>query len=128
MWLILCSLVENRNKVGIVDIYHGEKKPDDANLFLKDVITEIIDLLMHDIIINKENEKFNYPLKIKGFICDTPAKAFIKFTKSHTGYYSCTKCVIQGDYINDRICFSNLNKFRDRTDSDFRSKSQEDTT
>lgn len=46
--------------------------------------------------------------------------------KGHTGYYSCTKCVIKGGYINGKVCFSNLSKFRDRTDFDFRSKSQEE--
>lgn len=77
---------------------------------------------MHAIIING----FNYHFKIKSFICDTPAKAFIKFTKGHSGYYSCTKCVIEEDYINGGVCFPNLSKFRDRTDFDFRSKSQEE--
>ncbi|XP_071568774.1 uncharacterized protein [Temnothorax nylanderi] len=95
LWPILCSLVENHNKVGVVGIYCGERKPDDANVFLKDFIAEVIDLLTHGIIINREHERFNYPFKIKGFICDTPAKAFIKFTKGHTGYYSCRKCVIE---------------------------------
>lgn len=126
LWPILCSLVENRHKVGIVGIYCGERKPDDANVFLKDFIAEVIDLSTHGIIISREQERFNYPFKIKGFICDTPAKAFIKFTKGHTGYYSCTKCIKKGSYINDKVCFSNLNKFRDRTDFDFRSKSQEE--
>lgn len=69
LWPILCSLVENRCKVGIVGIYHGETKPNDANVFLKDFINEAIDLSMHGITINESN----YPFKIKGFICDTPA-------------------------------------------------------
>lgn len=67
MWPILCSLVENRCKVGIVGIYHGETKPNDANVFLKKFINEAIDLSTHDVTINKSN----YPFKIKGFICDT---------------------------------------------------------
>ncbi|XP_070523027.1 uncharacterized protein [Cardiocondyla obscurior] len=65
-------------------------------------------------------------LSTKKLDVQTPAKAFIKFTKGHTGYYSCTKCVMEGEYINNRVCFPNLNKFRDRTDFDFRSKFQKE--
>ncbi|XP_025157709.1 uncharacterized protein LOC112589299 [Harpegnathos saltator] len=38
-------------------------------------------------------------------ICDSPAKAFILMVKSHSGYESCTKCCIHGDYIENTICF-----------------------
>jgi hypothetical protein len=35
-------------------------------------------------------------LKIKAFICDAPAIAFIKGIKGHTGY--CERCTIRGEY------------------------------
>lgn len=42
------------------------------------------------------------------------------------GYCSCTKCHEEGTYINNRVCFPNTNHINLRTDSDYRSKAQED--
>jgi len=38
-------------------------------------------------------------------ICDALAKSFVLCTKRHTGFYSCTKCLIKSKYINGRVCF-----------------------
>jgi len=117
---ILCNLVENFNEVNIVGIYYGNEKPADANVFLKDVTEEAINLTTYGITINDHT----YPFKINAFICDVPAKSFIKFTKGHSGYYSCSKCTAEGEYIRDRVCYPYLNSFPLRTDSDFRLKLQ----
>jgi hypothetical protein len=34
-----------------------------------------------------------------------PAKSFILRTKGHSGFSSCTRCKIEGEYINNRVCF-----------------------
>jgi len=39
---ILCNLVNNFSEVNVIGIYHGFKKPSDANLFLKSFIEEEI--------------------------------------------------------------------------------------
>lgn len=41
-----------------------------------------------------------YSVKIYNFICDAPARAFIKCIKIHTGYASCEKCTEYGKYAN----------------------------
>lgn len=66
-----------------------------------------------------------YPFKLKMILCDAPAKAYILSIKGHSGYFSCNKCLLEGDYIEGRVCFPNLN-FVERTDQDFLNKIQEE--
>ncbi|XP_076299700.1 uncharacterized protein LOC143218433 [Lasioglossum baleicum] len=106
----------------MIGIYHGYEKPKDANSFLFDFIEEAIILTNSEFLINEHL----YHLQIKSFICDAPAKAFIKCKKHHTGYHSCTKCHIEGDYIDKRVCFPDVNNIKLRTDVEFRSKVDED--
>jgi hypothetical protein len=42
---------------------------------------------------------------VHALICDVPAKSFALCTKGHSDYFSCSKCVIKGSYINGRVCF-----------------------
>lgn len=119
---ILCSLVNNCSNVGIVGIYHGYEKPADANTFLQYFVNEAQDLITHGVTVNE----ITYPFAIKAFICDVPAKSFIKYTKGHSGFYSCTKCEIKGEYHLNRVCFPYLEMSNVRTDKNFRLKSQPD--
>jgi len=80
--------MNNYSNVGIIEIYHGYGKSADANRFLQSFVNEAQDLIIHGVTING----IIYPFKIKAFICDVPAQSFIKYTKGHSGYYSCTKC------------------------------------
>lgn len=121
---ILCNLVENYDLVNVIGIYYGDEKPSDANEFLTDFVEEAITLSKYGIQINNEI----YQFKINTFICDVPTKAFITFTKGHSGYYSCTKCTAKGVYIlNDRVMtypYSTSNSHPLRTNDDFKSKLQ----
>lgn len=119
---ILCSLVDNYSNVGVIGIYHGYEKPADVNKFLQSFVIEAQDLITHGITVNG----IIYPFKIKAFICDVPAQSFIKCTKGHSGYYSCTKCETKGEYHLNRVCFPYLEIFNVRTDEKFRLKSQPD--
>ena len=40
--------------------------------------------------------------------CDAPAKAFLMKVKSHSGFSSCTRCTIEGEYQQSRVCFPYL--------------------
>ncbi|KYQ51475.1 hypothetical protein ALC60_09420 [Trachymyrmex zeteki] len=119
---ILCNLVENYNEVDVVEIYHGYEKPADANVFLQPFTEEAKNLTLHGIKIKDHI----YSFKIRSFICDVPAKTFITYTKGHSGYYSCSKCTVKGEYYCDRVIYPYLNKCNLRTDNDFRLKLQED--
>ena len=68
-WPILGSL--NKSDPFVIAVYCGNGKPD-VNLFLRDFITEATYL---------KNR-----VHIKAIVCDTPARSFIKSSKSHCGY------------------------------------------
>lgn len=57
-------------------------------------------------------------------LCDVPAKALIKYTTGHTGYFSCSKCETEGIYLDRRACFPQINNLTMPSDPDFRSKKQ----
>lgn len=118
---ILCSLVINPTIVEAIGIYQGLEKPKDANAFLEDFVSEAIHLIDNGLTINSHK----YSFEIKGFICDVPAKCHILYTKGHTGYYSCSKCDIEGVYFNGRVCFPDLT-FNLRNNASFRQRTQEE--
>lgn len=118
---ILVSLFPVENLVGLVGIYHGYKKPVDANLFLRDFIDEAIKLTNNGLTFRDKI----IPFEIKAFICDAPAKAFIKNIKSHTGYFSCTKCCQEGEFIDRKMCFPDID-FIERSNYSFTNKIQEE--
>lgn len=72
--------------------------------FLQDFVTELGELL--DQGLRFSNKLFI--IKIHSFICDAPARAFLKCIKSHSGYSSCEKCEEVGEYINGRVVLRNI--------------------
>jgi len=99
-------------KVFPIGIYFGYEKPKDSNTFLSDFITEAKDLIMNGLIVNHVKRK----VSINAYCCDAPAKAFILKIKNHTGFSSCTRCTIDGKYLNNRVCFPySKEKFTERT-------------
>lgn len=63
--------------VFVVAIWSGESKPSNLNEFLQPFVAELIDLLRNPIEINSHQLK----ISIRCFVCDTPARAFIKGAK-----------------------------------------------
>lgn len=118
LYPILCKLTTN-NIVGVIGLYHGYEKPKEANDFLKMFIEEAVEILTDGIIYNDTV----YQVEIRGFVCDVPAKSFIKYTVGHTGYMSCSKCQVEGSF-DRKICFPQIDNLILRTDAEFRSKIQ----
>lgn len=76
-WPILCNIFEiPQQDPFIIGIYCGKGKPKDLNAFLNDFVEEMIQLLDNDLYL----EQFEKTIKIsiRCFICDSPARAFIK--------------------------------------------------
>ncbi len=48
-------------------------------------------------------------LSVKAFICDAPARAFLKCIKNHNSYHSCERCTIRGTY-DGRVVLGPKNK------------------
>ena len=82
-------------------------------------IDELLGLVNHGIMINGVKRE----VSIHYFVCDVPAKSFIKNTKGHSGYSSCDKCEIVGDW-EGKVIFLDENTI-ERTNTSFRSQSDE---
>lgn len=62
-----------------------------------------------------------YSFQIRAIVCDAPDRAFVLNTLQHSGYNSCTKCVISGKRVNCRITFPGVDHKR-RTNESFRNR------
>ncbi|XP_067216038.1 uncharacterized protein [Linepithema humile] len=124
-WPILGSVLPYNNvsydSVFIIGIYHGNEKPADANNFVRDFVNEAKEMCAKGIDVNGRNIQ----CRIGALICDTPAKAFVLCVKGHSGYSSCTKCTIEGEYIANRICFPQIDAPL-RSDEDFVQRKDDD--
>lgn len=121
LWPIMASIenISIHTSPFIIGMYHGMCKPNDANDFLTGFINEFLFLSENGIIVC--NNK--YKVSIKAILCDAPAKSFITYTKGHTGYFSCTKCIQEGDFIMNRVTFPETNNIL-RTDDSFKNRTQ----
>ena len=120
---ILCKVHCNPNvyEPFPVAIYFGELKPADVNLFLDEFVKEINDVQRNGIEISGNH--FN--IKLKCFICDTPARAFLKSTVGHGGKNACERCTVQGVRLEGRTVFLSADA-EERTDQSFRTRQQAD--
>ncbi|KAK3920523.1 Supervillin [Frankliniella fusca] len=99
-WPIL-GCVKNIKEPFIIGIYHGVGKPNNVHTFLQPYINDVSHL---------KNNGFDYhgtvyPVIIRDYILDAPARAFIKQCVGHSGYYACEKCTIPGRYYMARMTF-----------------------
>jgi len=102
-----------RPHVFLIGLYWGKEKPENSNLFLKDLVDELK-------ILSKTGMQTAFGKKVvvvDTFCCDVPAKSFILFTKGHTGYFSCSRYMVGGDCVENTTCFLGTN-FSKRTHLD----------
>ena len=62
-----------------------------------------------------------FQIRIKKFICDRPARAFIKCIIGHGGYYACERCAIRGERVNRRTVYPLIDS-PERTNISFRNQ------
>ncbi|XP_047133379.1 uncharacterized protein LOC105846009 [Hydra vulgaris] len=111
-WPILCE--DGGGKIFIVAIYTGERKPSSLDVFLDDFLKELCCIKLSGITI----KSVVHTVKVRAFLCDVPARSFLKGTVGHTGYFSCERCIIKGSW-EGRVVFNKEQEFRKRTDEDF---------
>lgn len=99
LWPIMMNLTVNKNLVEILGVYQDYEKPKYAIDFLAKFVEEAILIVNNGFYHNGKK----YVVEI---VCDAPTKSFIKCTRGHSGYMSCTKCDTEGNFINNKICFS----------------------
>lgn len=97
-WPIIANIHElSHIQPMVIGIYYGVSKPKDADEFLMPMIKELLLLLNSGVLINSHR----ISLKIRAFICDSPARAFIKCVKNFNGKHGCLKCITKGKYSHD---------------------------
>lgn len=124
-WPILMNYVDMPHiRPAIVAMYHGKGKPPSTELFLREFQREFNDILLNGV---ELESGLNISVELNAFIADTPARHFIKCVKGHTGYSSCTKCNVIGEYDCEgrHVSFSRTNCPL-RTHDEFIQKRDED--
>ncbi|XP_046407485.1 uncharacterized protein LOC124172123 [Ischnura elegans] len=82
-------------------IYHGSEKPQSCDEYLFEFVEEMKALKKSGLFLNSKR----FEVALDAYICDAPAKSFIRQTVGDTGYASCTKCTVYEDYMNNRVSF-----------------------
>lgn len=100
--------------VFLIGLYWGKDKPLNCNDFLLDLVNELKYLYKNGF----QTKNGIKRVVVDTFCCDLPAKSFILKTKVHTGFFSCTRCMIEGVYYERRVCFPGVD-FTKRTHLDF---------
>ena len=119
-WPILGKVHNYQNiyKPFVIAIYCGSGKPKSATLFFREFVEELNGLLKDGIDING----IHFKITIVCFVCDRPARSFVKCIKGHTGYWSCERCEVKGCRVNNRTVFPGVDSNM-RTDESFRNQS-----
>ena len=102
------------NEPFVIGIYSGYKKPDNLAEYLSQFVAEAKQLEVGGCTL-LGNKVF---VKIHSFVCDAPARSFLKNTKSFSGYYGCDRCIQAGKHFNGRMTFPEVDAFK-RTDDGF---------
>ena len=122
LWPILCSVKNIGNKDPfVVGAFCGKEKPGSASEFLADFVSEADSILRNGLTIGEKN----FSAIIHSFVCDAPARAFLKGIKCHSGYASCEKCTIHGEY-EGKVVFPFNVDVPLRTDESFNAQLDED--
>ena len=96
-WAISCCVHEYLDSSPfLVGLYCGNRKPDSAEDFLRCLIDEVKSLTNHIL----EIEGHAFCVKLYAFVCDTPARCFIKGTKSFQAYHGCEYCIQKGKRLH----------------------------
>ncbi|XP_032688780.1 uncharacterized protein LOC116852462 isoform X1 [Odontomachus brunneus] len=113
-WPILGSLADMTCKPFIISVYFGkESKPTTLEQFLEEFVQEMEELFINGF----EFNGYVYNVSIHNFICDAPARSFLKCTIGHNGLFSCEKCEVEGEWYHNRMIY--LKNGQKRTDKSF---------
>ncbi|EZA52816.1 hypothetical protein X777_08139, partial [Ooceraea biroi] len=117
LWPILCKVHFELNiyKPFTVALYSRTHKPKNRDQYLNKFINELNKLLCEGLIIGETQVS----IKIKSFICDTPARSYLKCVKGHMSFNGCEKCHVKGEKHENTVVFLNTHCDK-RTDEEFR--------
>ena len=103
LWPIL-AVIKIIPEVGalMVGVYHGATKPDSLKDYLHNFLVDLKKVVKEGFTFENKFFKINLP---NAFICDAPARSFLKCVKGHGGYYGCERCIQKRQYYKNRIIY-----------------------
>ena len=119
LWPTLGKVDGITHKPFIVNAYYGRSKPESPDEFLKLFVEELNDLITNGLC----HDSLKIEVRVRAFICDFPAMAFIKCILNSNGFVGCTKCFVRGLTVQRTRVYHDLNA-KLRTDENFRKKEQ----
>lgn len=123
LWVVSGMLPEISKLPFCIGYSYGNGKPE-LHKFLFPLVNELKSLMSgtNDCTLNSSSKDFS--IKKIVFICDAPARSFIKCTKGQTGYFCCERCNEEGEYsyTANTVVFGSKICTPLRTDNSFRTK------
>lgn len=119
LWPILCLVKQPEFvKPFVVGIYSGNVKPPVS--FLGAFVNELNEIIEEGLTVDTKH----LHVVVDNFVCDAPARAFVKCIKMHSGYSSCEKCDQHGEW--DKKVIFECEQGNLRTDEQFKCRTDED--
>ena len=102
---ILIKVLQLPSKIFCVGIYcsnnFDSKEMPESSIFLDKFFSDVQQFNMSKAVINEKEVNLN----IKMFVCDAPVRASLKNVILHSGYHSCERCDIEGEYHGNTVVF-----------------------
>jgi hypothetical protein len=121
-WPILGFVKGSKSSPFVISLFCGEGKPTDTEDFFEDFIGDANDLIASGF----KYWNRHFQCIISAFVCDAPARSFVKKVKQFNGYSGCEKCTQVGVFVQDqdgkRMTFPETSA-PNRTDESFLRKS-----
>ena len=102
IWPIICKFANY--PPFIVSLFCDSKKPYDSEEFLHDPLHEL-DVLRET---GFQNGNHVFLVNLHAFVCDAPTRQFLKCIKSHTRYFGCERCTVEGSYELGRVVLDDI--------------------
>ena len=95
LWPILCRVIigDSYSKVFPVAIFCGKSKPKSVDEYMNQFVQEVFELTVNGL----ELKGTVFSVSIHSFVCDAPARQYLKKIIAHSGFHSCERCVIRGE-------------------------------
>lgn len=122
LWPIIGAFVDKPNiSPFLIGCYKGTTNPPCINSFIFDFAEEL--KIIEENGVKVTPASIIKPLKIRAFICDTPARSFVTGCMGHGSYFGCSKCDQEGDYHNNKVVYQPV-RGNNRTDISFSNREQ----
>ena len=99
LWPVLGLIrSENDSRPFCIGLYLGQSKPNSVRSYLEPFVKELKEISEMPFHVN--GQEFQVDIKKCLFICDTPARAFLKGILGHNATYGCDKCTVKGTWLS----------------------------